>query len=66
MLATVGAVLVSMITTLGLAGSTAGPASAAGVPSSPTDSSKVPHYFGPWANWANSPFTTSNAVACCL
>jgi FtsP/CotA-like multicopper oxidase with cupredoxin domain len=24
-------------------------------PSSPTDESKVPHYFGPYPNWANSP-----------
>lgn len=28
-----------------------------GVPGSPTDPTKVPHYFGPWPNWANSPFT---------
>ena len=26
-------------------------------PSSPTDETKVPHYFGPYPNWANSPFT---------
>ena len=26
-------------------------------PGSPTDESKVPHYFGPYPNWANSPFT---------
>ena len=26
-------------------------------PISPTDPTKVPHYFGPWPNWANSPFT---------
>ena len=25
------------------------------LPSSPTDSTKVPHYFGPFPNWANSP-----------
>ena len=24
---------------------------------SPVDESKVPHYFGPYPNWANSPFT---------
>ncbi|MEV7237671.1 multicopper oxidase domain-containing protein [Streptomyces sp. NPDC051020] len=30
-------------------------------PSSPTDETKVPHYFGPWANWANSPLTLSKA-----
>jgi FtsP/CotA-like multicopper oxidase with cupredoxin domain len=27
------------------------------MPMSPTDETKVPHYFGPWPNWANSPFT---------
>jgi FtsP/CotA-like multicopper oxidase with cupredoxin domain len=26
-------------------------------PISPTDQTKVPHYFGPYPNWANSPFT---------
>jgi len=26
-------------------------------PSSPVDESKVPHYFGPYPNWANSPLT---------
>jgi len=30
-------------------------------PTSPTDETKVPHYFGPWPNWANSPFTMSDA-----
>lgn len=29
----------------------------AALPAGPTDSSTVPHYFGPWPNWANSPFT---------
>lgn len=31
-------------------------------PISPTDATKVPHYFGPWPNWANSPFTTPDAT----
>ena len=33
--------------------------SSAGVaaPASPTDETKVPHYFGPYPNWANSPLT---------
>ena len=31
-------------------------------PASATDDTKVPHYFGPWSNWANSPFTLSNAA----
>ncbi len=26
-------------------------------PTSPIDQSKVPHYFGPFPNWANSPLT---------
>jgi len=30
-------------------------------PSGPTDASKVPHYFGPWPNWANSPFSMPDA-----
>ncbi len=32
------------------------------MPASPTDESKVPHYFGPYPNWANSPFTLPNAT----
>jgi FtsP/CotA-like multicopper oxidase with cupredoxin domain len=31
-------------------------------PSSPTDESKVPHYFGPYSNYANSSFTLSDAT----
>lgn len=27
------------------------------MPMSPVDETKVPHYFGPYPNWANSPFT---------
>ena len=30
---------------------------ATAMPMGPTDESKVPHYFGPYPNWANSPFT---------
>ena len=30
-------------------------------PADPQDQTKVPHYFGPWPNWANSPFTLPNA-----
>src|SRR6266498_1127404 len=29
---------------------------AAAMPSGPVDETKVPHYFGPYPNWANSPF----------
>ncbi|WP_053084070.1 hypothetical protein [Nostocoides australiense] len=31
-------------------------------PASPTDSTKVPHYFGPWPNWALSPLVKNNAT----
>ena len=27
-----------------------------------TDSTVIPHYFGPWPNWANSPLTMSKAA----
>ncbi len=30
--------------------------------SSPTDGTKVPHYFGPYPNWANSPAPTADAT----
>ncbi|MCJ7711622.1 MAG: hypothetical protein MUQ32_12415, partial [Chloroflexi bacterium] len=30
-------------------------------PAGPTDESKVPHYFGPYPNWANSPLTLPDA-----
>jgi FtsP/CotA-like multicopper oxidase with cupredoxin domain len=32
------------------------------MPMGPTDETNVPHYFGPYPNWANSPFTGSNAT----
>ena len=31
-------------------------------PISPTDATKVPHYFGPYSNWANSPQVLANAI----
>jgi len=31
-------------------------------PAGPTDESKVPHYFGPYPNWANSPYTLADAT----
>ena len=40
---------------------TASPVSAA-APTSPTDETKVPHYFGPYPNWANSPQVLSDAI----
>src|SRR3970040_1774679 len=39
-----------------------GPGSATAMPMNPTDESKVPHYFGPYPNWANSPFTLPDAT----
>ena len=30
-------------------------------PTNPQDATKVPHYFGPWPNWANSPLTVADA-----
>src|SRR3954471_24919335 len=33
-----------------------------GAPSSATDESKVPHYFGPYPNWAHSPLTNADAT----
>jgi len=32
------------------------------MPTSPTDKLAVPHYFGPYPNWANSPLTLPNAA----
>jgi FtsP/CotA-like multicopper oxidase with cupredoxin domain len=48
-------ILVSLmvLTTLIFGGST----QATAMPMDPTDETKVPHYFGPNPNWANSPFT---------
>ncbi len=40
---------------------TATPAAAASAPTSATDETKVPHYFGPSPNWANSPLTMATA-----
>lgn len=31
------------------------------MPMDPTDETQVPHYFGPYPNWANSPFTLPDA-----
>jgi FtsP/CotA-like multicopper oxidase with cupredoxin domain/fibronectin type 3 domain-containing protein len=48
-------ILVSlMVLTTLFAGSTG---NATAMPMNPTDETKVPHYFGPYPNWANSPFT---------
>ncbi len=36
--------------------------SVSALPSGPTDETKVPHYFGPYPNWALSPMTSPDAV----
>ena len=65
--AVVGAGALLAGTFVGTAALVVGPTSSAnavavaGAPTSETDATKVPHYFGPWPNWANSPFTTSRA-----
>ncbi len=33
-----------------------------GFPGGPTDATAVPHYFGPWPNWALSPLTVADAT----
>ena len=32
------------------------------MPTGPTDQTKVPHYFGPWPNWALSPLTNPDVT----
>ena len=56
------AVIASAATVLAL-GAQVGvvPSPAAVATDGPTDASKVPHYFGPWPNWANSPLTLPTA-----
>ena len=34
----------------------------AAAPTNPTDQSKFPHYFGPYANWAYSPQVMADAI----
>ena len=34
----------------------------AAAPTSPVDETKVPHYFGPYPNWANSPQVLADAI----
>ena len=51
-------VVVAILTTLFMIKLTQGQAA----PGSPTDSAAVPHYFGPWPNWALSPLTLPDAT----
>ncbi|MGV8847270.1 multicopper oxidase domain-containing protein [Tessaracoccus sp.] len=53
------AAVAAMIAALSVPG---GVVSATAAPTTPTDATVVPHYFGPWANWANSPLTLSTAA----
>jgi FtsP/CotA-like multicopper oxidase with cupredoxin domain len=51
--------------TPGLAATGRAPAAAPvplSAPASATDQTKVPHYFGPYPNWANSPLTSPDAT----
>lgn len=57
----VAAATVISVATLGLQVALVPPTVADAAPSGPTDETKVPHYFGPWPNWANSPLTLSTA-----
>ena len=51
-------VVVAILTTLFMIKMTQGQAT----PGSPTDGTAVPHYFGPWPNWALSPLTLPDAT----
>ena len=51
-------VLVALLTTLFMVKMSQGQAA----PGSPTDSTAVPHYYGPWPNWALSPLTLPDAT----
>ena len=47
---------------LGMQAGVVSPGVAVAAPSSQTDTTKVPHYFGPYPNWANSPQVLADAV----
>ncbi|GGB83375.1 hypothetical protein N798_05235 [Knoellia flava TL1] len=52
----------AMVVTVGVQSVVVAPTVAsAAAPTDPRDETKVPHYFGPWPNWANSPLTLSTA-----
>src|SRR3990172_664160 len=51
-------ILLLIVMVVSLVGSSS---NASAMPAGPTDESKVPHYFGPYPNWANSPFTLPDA-----
>ncbi len=51
-----------VISVVAVASLVAGPGSVTAMPASAVDESKVPHYFGPYPNWANSPLTLPDAT----
>ena len=51
-------ILVALLTTVFMIKMSQGEA----LPAGPTDSTAVPHYFGPWTNWALSPLTLPDAT----
>jgi FtsP/CotA-like multicopper oxidase with cupredoxin domain len=51
-----------LVTLLWSNGGLASTIPAKAMPLNPTDATKVPHYFGPYPNWANSPYTLPNAT----
>ena len=66
-LAALIAALALGLTSVGSATAVVAPATgddipAVSAPASPVDQSKVPHYFGPYPNWANSPLTLPDAT----
>src|SRR4051812_27112407 len=58
----IGACALSLTTAVIAQQTLKGVGTAAAAPTSATDESKVPHYFGPYPNWANSPQVLADAV----
>jgi hypothetical protein len=54
-------ILILIVLIAFISGSTNQLQSVSAMPASPTDETKVPHYFRPYSNWANSPFTLADA-----
>jgi len=55
-------ILVLLVLVSFIFGSTSQIQPVSALPISPTDETKVPHYFGPYPNWANSPFTLADVA----
>src|SRR4051794_5236871 len=58
----IGACALSLTTAVIAQQTLKGVGTAAAAPLSATDESKVPHYFGPYPNWANSPQVLADAI----